>query len=447
MRKMPFSQEAEQCVLGAILIDQITIKKIAHQLEINDFYKLQHRYIFEAMLAIDAGGDDIDYTTLLNALTSQNREVEVGGIDYLVELSNILPTAENVDSYVHIVKDKSLARQVIQMATDIAEATYEGKKSTEELIEMTEEQVYEVTKKRRSSDFRRISNVVTEVISGIEEHRNNKGHITGLSTGFIDLDDATLGLQDGALIILAARPAVGKSAFAINIAYNIAEKAKNVAIFSLEMSAEQIVTRLLSSVSGINSLKIQSGNINSKEWLQIETAATMLAEKNIYFDDQSGTSISEVYAKCRQLAQEDKLDFVVIDYLQLLSGSGNYGGNRVSEVGEISRKLKNLARDLKVPVLALSQLSRGVENRQDKRPNMADLRESGSIEQDADIVMFMYRDDYYNKEESDKPGVVEVSLAKNRSGSTGDFEVLFVKEIGLFRNKKEEESESQSIYD
>ncbi len=446
MKKMPYSPEAEQCVLGAILIDQNTIKKVAPRLEIEDFYKLSHKHIYESMIDIDANGNDIDYTTLLDALTSKSLDGEVGGIDYLIELSNILPTAENVDSYINIVKDKSLARQVIQMATNIAEASYLGTKSTDELIEMTEEQVYEVTKKRRSADFRKISNVVSEVISGIEKHRNNKGHVTGLSSGFIDFDDATLGLQPGALIILAARPAVGKSAYAINIAYNVAEKGQNVAIFSLEMSAEQIVTRLLSSVSGINSMKIQSGNINSKEWQQIEYAAAMLGKKNIYFDDQSGTSISDVYAKCRQLSQEGKLDFVVIDYLQLLSGTGNYSGNRVTEVSEISRKLKNLARDLKVPVLALSQLSRGVENRQDKRPNMADLRESGSIEQDADIVMFMYRDDYYN-EESDAPGVVEIALAKNRSGSTTKFEVLFAKEIGLFRNMKKEERRSESIYD
>lgn len=446
MKKMPYSQEAEQCVLGAILIDQQAIKRIAHRLETEDFYKLSHRHIFEAMIDIDSQGNDIDYTTLLDMLSTKNLEGEVGGLDYLIELSNILPSAENVDSYVNIVKDKSLARQVIQMATNIAEASYTGQVSTDELIEMTEEQVYEVTKKRRSADFRKISNVVSEVVVGIEKHRNNKGHVTGLSSGFIDFDDATLGLQDGALIILAARPAVGKSAFAINMAYNVAEKGNNVAIFSLEMSAEQIVTRLLSSVSGINNLKIQSGNINSKEWQQIEYAAAMLAKKNIYFDDQSGTSISDVYAKCRQLAQEDKLDFVVIDYLQLLSGTGRYAGNRVTEVSEISRKLKNLARDLKVPVLALSQLSRGVENRQDKRPNMADLRESGSIEQDADIVMFMYRDDYYN-DESEAPGVVEISLAKNRSGSTTKFEVLFAKEIGLFRNMKKEEQRSDSIYD
>ncbi len=446
MKKMPYSHESEQCVLGAVLIDQATIKKIAPRLDVEDFYKLSHKHIYNAMIDIDSQGNDVDYTTLLDALTNKNLESEVGGIDYLIELSNILPTAENVDSYVNIVKDKSLARQVIQMATNIAEASYSQQVSSDELIEMTEEQVYEVTKKRRSANFRKISSVVTEVVQGIERHKNHKGHVTGLSSGFADFDDATLGLQDGALVILAARPAVGKSAFAINIAYNVAEKGSNVAFFSLEMSAEQIVTRLLSSVSGINSMKIMSGNINSKEWQQIEFAAAMLGKKNIYFDDQSGTSVADVYAKCRQMAQEDKLDFVVIDYLQLLSGSVKYQGNRVSEVSEISRKLKNLARDLKVPVLALSQLSRGVENRQDKRPNMSDLRESGSIEQDADVVMFMYRDDYYN-EESDAPGVVEISIAKNRSGATTKFEVLFAKEIGLFRNMRKDEYKSNSIYD
>jgi replicative DNA helicase len=346
----------------------------------------------------------------------------------------MLPTAENVDSYIDIVKNKSLARQVIQMATNIAEQSYEQELEIDQLFDFSEQQLFEVTKQRKSADFRPIGTVVNEVIAGIEKHKNKEGFIIGLPTGYMDLDDRTLGFQEGNLIILAARPSVGKSAFAINLAYNIAEKNKHVAFFSLEMSAEQIVTRLLSTVSSINNQALQSGNINSRQWRQVEHAATLLSRMNIYFDDASTSNVGEVYTKCRQLKQEGNLDFVVIDYLQLLTGTGNYAGNRVVEVSEISRRLKNLARDLGVPVLALSQLSRNVEQRTDKRPNMADLRESGSIEQDADIVMFMYRDDYYNPETTTTPNIVEVSIAKNRSGATGKFDLLFVKDYGSFRN-------------
>ncbi|QVK21526.1 replicative DNA helicase [Mycoplasmatota bacterium] len=433
MKKMPFNLEAEQCVLGAVLIDENTIRRVSQRLEKEDFYKVAHQHIFDVMVYLDNQGTDIDYTTILEVLTNKGFEREVGGIDYLVELSNILPTAENVDSYIDIVKNKALSRQIISMATNIAEASYKQDISTEELIELTEEKVFEVTKKRKSADFRRISSVVKDVIVGIEKNKNSDGELTGASSGFVDFDNSTLGLQKGDLIILAARPAMGKSAFAINIAYNVAKQGKHVAIFSLEMSAEQIVTRLLSSVSTINNMKIRSGNVSSKEWQKIEFAGHSLSKLNIYFDDESGSKITDVYAKCRQLAQDDKLDFIVIDYLQLLTGSGNYGGNRVVEVSEISRKLKNLARDLNIPVLALSQLSRGVETRQDKRPNMSDLRESGSIEQDADIVMFLYRDDYYDEDSAEK-GKVEVDIKKNRSGSINKFEVLFAKEIGLFKN-------------
>lgn len=442
MKKMPYSHEAEQCVLGAILVDQNASERIAQKLIKEDFYNVNHAHIYEAILELRNRRIDIDYATILDLLTSKGLINDVGGVEYLMELGNILPTAENVDSYVEIVRDKSLSRQVIQMATKIAESSYHQDLTIDELMELTEQEVYEVTKKRKSSEFRNISSVVDEVIDGVEKHKNREGFLVGLPTGYADLDDYTLGLQDGALIILAARPSMGKSALAINLGYNVAEKEqKHVALFSLEMSAEQITTRLLSSVSGINNMYIQSGRINSRQWRQLEHAGSLLKRLNIYFDDTSSTSVSDVYTKCRQLKQDGKLDFVIIDYLQLLTGSGQYSGNRVTEVSEISRKLKNLARDLEVPVLALSQLSRNVENRPDRRPNMADLRESGSIEQDADIVMFMYRDDYYNPENSEKPGIVEVRLAKNRSGSIGSCDLLFVKECGLFKDLTSRESD------
>jgi replicative DNA helicase len=434
MKKMPFSLEAEQSVLGAILIDERVMQRALQRLVKEDFYKPSHMAIYEVMETLSVRKMDLDYATIISVLEERNLVEETGGLDYLLELANMLPTAENVDSYIDIVKNKSLARQVIRMATNIAEQTYEQQLDIGALFDYTEQQLFEVTKQRKSAEFRSIGTVVHEVISGIERHKNKEGHIVGLPTGYLDLDDRTLGFQDGNLIILAARPSVGKSAFAINLAYNIAEKNHHVAFFSLEMSAEQIVTRMLSTVSSINNQSLQTGNINSRQWRQVEHAATLLSRLNIYFDDASSSNIGEVYAKCRQLKQEEKLDFVVIDYLQLLTGTGNYGGNRVVEVSEISRRLKNLARDLGVPVLALSQLSRNVEQRTDKRPNMADLRESGSIEQDADIVMFMYRDDYYNPETTTQPNIVEVSISKNRSGATGKFDLLFVKDFGSFRN-------------
>lgn len=434
MKKMPFSLEAEQSVLGAILIDERVMQRALQRLVKEDFYKISHSHIFDAMVQLTNRKLDLDYATIMSTLEERGHVQEVGGLEYLLELANMLPTAENVDSYIDIVKNKSLARQVIQMATNIAEQSYEQDLEIDQLFDFSEQQLFEVTKQRKSADFRPIGTVVNEVISGIEKHKNKEGFIIGLPTGYIDLDDRTLGFQEGNLIILAARPSVGKSAFAINLAYNIAEKNKHVAFFSLEMSAEQIVTRLLSTVSSINNQALQSGNINSRQWRQVEHAATLLSRMNIYFDDASSSNVGEVYTKCRQLKQEGNLDFVVIDYLQLLTGTGNYSGNRVVEVSEISRRLKNLARDLGVPVLALSQLSRNVEQRTDKRPNMADLRESGSIEQDADIVMFMYRDDYYNPETTTTPNIVEVSIAKNRSGATGKFDLLFVKDYGSFRN-------------
>jgi replicative DNA helicase len=434
MKKMPFSLEAEQSVLGAILIDERVMQRALQRLYKTDFYKVSHAHIYDAMETLSTRKIDLDYATIISVLEERNLVEEIGGIDYLLELANLLPTAENVDSYIDIVKNKSLARQVIQMATNIAEQTYEQQLEIGELFDYTEQQLFEVTKQRKSVEFRPIGSVVNEVISGIEKHKNKDGFLVGLPTGYLDLDDRTLGFQDGNLIILAARPSVGKSAFAINLAYNIAEKNNHVAFFSLEMSAEQIVTRMLSTVSSINNQALQSGNINSRQWRQVEHAATLLSRLNIYFDDAASSNVGEVYTKCRQLKQENKLDFVVIDYLQLLTGTGNYGGNRVVEVSEISRRLKNLARDLGVPVLALSQLSRNVEQRTDKRPNMADLRESGSIEQDADIVMFMYRDDYYNPETTSQPNIVEISISKNRSGATGKFDLLFVKDYGSFRN-------------
>ncbi len=438
MKKVPFSMEAEQSLLGSILVDQNAIRRISDIVSPEDFYMPKHQMIYRVMLDLYKNELAIDYATVENGLNNVNQLSDTGGINYLIELSELLPSAANSETYGHLVKDKSFARLIIRTCNSIVEKTYAQNITADEILDIVEDEVLGLTKKRRSIEFKKITNIVNSVLSDIEEKKKRGADIVGLSTGFYDLDKYLLGLQKGSLLILAARPSVGKSALAINLAYNVAETDKHVAIFSLEMPAEQIVQRMLASVSSVEGMKIQSGNISDDEWRKIGHAGTLLKGKNIYFDDKSGVNINEVYAKCRDLFQEEKLDLVVIDYLQLLSGSGKYAGNRVVEVSEISRKLKNLARDLNVPVIALSQLSRQVENRQDKRPNMADLRESGSIEQDADIVMFMYRDDYYNKE-SETPNLVEINIAKNRSGETGKVELLFAKQISLLRNRSKVE--------
>lgn len=434
-KRIPYNMEAEQAVLGAIFIDERVYNDISVNLETEDFYYNRHKLIYEAMTELYKSEVNIDFTTLTDILDKKDQLKDAGGLDYLFELSQMVPTAANVDHYIKIVRDKAVSRKLIDTCNNIISEIYDQKLSIDDMIDNAERNVLNVTKFRRTTEFKPLYDVVEQVVTNIEENRMHKGELTGLKTGYYDLDKMTLGLQKNDLIIIAARPSMGKSALAMNIATQVAKNNDNVgvAVFSLEMSAEQLVTRMLSAESSIDNSVIRSGKFHETDWDKILVSKTSLQKLNIYFDDKPGLKVAEVRAKCRKLASEGNLDLVLIDYLQLLYGSDSYKGNRQQEVSEISRSLKDLARELEIPVVALSQLSRNVENRTEKIPIMADLRESGSIEQDADIVMFLYRDDYYNKDSKFK-NVVDIIFAKNRHGSVGDFRLLFTREISLFRN-------------
>ncbi len=441
-KQKPFSLDAEQNVLGAVFIDPNTIKTISDVLDEDDFYHHRHRLIYAAINALYDDLIDIDYTTLINRLESQGMLNDAGGAEYILKLSDTTPSIANLEHYINIVHDKAVIRNMIDVAQEIAKKGYETA-DVNDFINDAEKKVFDVAHSRRTGDFITLKEVTEEVIRKTEEARNNKDEITGLDSGFEVLNHYTLGLQPTELYIIAARPSMGKSAFALNIATNIA-KLKNrpyIAFFSLEMGVDQLVGRMLSSEGNVNSYHLKTGNLNPNEWQQLSVASDRLAKLNILFDDSGTVKVTDLRQKCRKLAQENRLDLVVIDYLQLLSGSQHYT-NRVQEVSEISRMLKEMARELKIPVVALSQLSRSVEQRPDKIPIMADLRESGSIEQDADVVLFLYRDDYYNKDKSERPNQVDVLVAKNRSGATNmkGFPLLFRKDYSQFRTKRTTDS-------
>lgn len=436
-KQMPFSQEAEQSILGSIFFDPNISIRIIGEIEDSDFYFNNNALIFSAIKALVESEKKIDIISVTSLLKSRNLLEQVGGISYIRNLTELMPSSANIDTYISIVKSKSLLRQVIKSCDDIKEKMIsEQDSNVDDLLDYCEDKIYNITNQRKSDSFDEIRNVLNELINNIEMNRSRGNIVSGISSGFRKYDELTLGFQPGELVILAARPAMGKSALAINMAMNVARNGKSVAIFTLEMSSEQVALRMLSATSKVNSRKLRNGiEITNQEWKNVAAAKNELENYNIYFEDSSGIKISELYTKCRQLRQQNKLDFVVIDYLQLLSGTVNYGGNRVTEVSEISRKLKNLARDLRVPVLALSQLSRNVESRSDKHPQMSDLRESGSIEQDADIVMFLYRENYY--EPTDTPSnreTVELDIKKNRSGGLGKCDLVFTKSIGEFHD-------------
>lgn len=436
IKQLPFNNGAEQSVLAAVFIDPKQIIVAADQLSVDDFFDYQHQLIFQAMVDLFDNDLKIDYQTVIAKLEENNNVLKAGGVDYIVDLSNHLPTAFNINSYIEIVLESSLRREAIKLAGKIVEEGYENKSSVADFISNAEEQIFALSKKRRTSEFTKLSSIMDEVKEKIEKNRNKKDGITGLATGFSYFDNLSSGLQPEELIILAARPSMGKSAFAMNLALNVAKRNKKgkagVAVFSLEMSNSQLAARMLSSESQVESHKIRNGQLTSKEWQFIETGRHSLSQLNIYFDDSSAVTVSEIRAKCRKLSQEGNLDFVVIDYLQLIASDGRTN-NRQEEVAKISRSLKQMARELKVPIMALSQLSRSVESREDKRPLLSDLRESGSIEQDADIVLFLFRQDYYDKNIQDNSSVVELNVAKNRQGASGiTLEFLFDREYSRF---------------
>lgn len=444
----PHSDEAERAVLGGIFLNADTLPDAQEYVTADDFYKKAHRLLFQAMTDLQDNGTAIDTVTVSDYLDNHNNLDDIGGVGYITDLVAATPIASNVVYYAKIVQQKSMLRKLISTAQNIASRSYTEQDDVEGLVEDAERQIMDVSENRNQAGFKQIKDVLNQAMAQIDQLYQNDQAITGLPTGFRDLDKITTGLHEDEMIILAARPAVGKTAFALNIAQNVGTKTdKSVAIFSLEMGAEQLVNRMLCSEGSIDANHLRTGQLNEEEWQNLIIAMGSLSKAKIYMDDTPGIRMAEIRAKCRRLAREQgDLGLIIIDYLQLIEGSGQE--NRQQEVSAVSRQLKKLAKELHVPVIALSQLSRGVEQRQDKRPVLSDIRESGSIEQDADIVAFLYRDDYYRDAEGDEDdddqggnddgddnvGEVEVIIEKNRSGPRGTVKLLFVKSYNKFTN-------------
>ncbi|HLG27751.1 MAG TPA: replicative DNA helicase, partial [Paenisporosarcina sp.] len=427
-------QEAEQSVIGAIFLEPQALITAAEILQYEDFYRVAHQKIFQTMNRLSDQGKPIDVVTVTEELSSKKELEDVGGLSYLTEIANSVPTAANIAHYARIVEEKALLRRLIRVATNIVEDGFTREDEVEALLSEAEKKMMEVSNRKNAGDFRHIKDVLVQTYDNIELLHARKGDITGVPTGFRDLDKITAGFQRNDLIIVAARPSVGKTAFALNVAQNVATKTEeNVAIFSLEMGAEQLVMRMLCAEGNIDAQVLRTGALTAEDWRKLTMAMGSLSNAGIFIDDTPGIRINEIRSKCRRLKQEFGLGMIMIDYLQLIVGSSNGKENRQQEVSEISRSLKSLARELQVPVIALSQLSRGVEQRQDKRPMMSDLRESGSIEQDADIVSFLYREDYYDKE-TENQNMIEIIIAKQRNGPTGTVTLAFVKEFNKFVN-------------
>ncbi|MGG1572824.1 replicative DNA helicase [Fictibacillus sp. NRS-1165] len=430
----PQNIEAEQAVLGAIFLEPEALVTASEILIPEDFYRASHQRIYQVMIDLSEKGEPVDLVTVTSDLADRKLLDEIGGVSYLSDLANSSPTAANIDYYSKIVEEKSLLRRLIRAATEIAANGYAREEEVEAVLNEAEKAILEVANRKNGGAFISIKDVLVAAYDNIEQLHNRKGDITGIPTGFADLDRMTAGFQRNDLIIVAARPSVGKTAFALNIAQNVATKTdENVAIFSLEMGAEQLVMRMLCAEGNIDAQRLRTGSLIPEDWQKLTMAMGSLSAAGIYIDDTPGVRIGDIRSKCRRLKQEKGLGMILIDYLQLIQGNGRAGENRQQEVSEISRSLKALARELQVPVIALSQLSRGVESRQDKRPMMSDIRESGSIEQDADIVAFLYRDDYYDKE-SESKNIIEIIIAKQRNGPTGTVELAFVKEYNKFVN-------------
>lgn len=443
LRMQPQDILAEQSVLGAIFIDEGKLVFVREYIEAEDFFKHTHRLIFAAMVALSERNEAIDATTMRNYLANHGDLENIGGLAYLAEVINSVPTSANAEYYAKIVAEKSNLRKLIDRLTDSVNQAYEGADDADTIIANAEKALIDVSEGASWSGFKRIDDVLNLNFENLEARSQQTSDITGIASGYPALDNMTTGFHEEELIILAARPAVGKTAFALNVAQNIGTKlGLTVAIFSLEMGAESLVDRMLAAEGVINSRSIRTGQLTDEEWQKLMIAQSNLARASIYIDDTPGIRITEIRSRARKLAQETgNLGLVLIDYLQLITGNGRE--SRQQEVSEISRQLKILAKELKVPVIALSQLSRSIEQRQDKKPMLSDLRESGSIEQDADIVAFLHRDDYYHNEEEEggiPNNTVEVIIEKNRSGARGSVELMFQKEYNKFSSisKREE---------
>ena len=439
VKTIPSDLIAEQSVLGAMFLSKLAIEKAAEVLTKKSFYDEKNGIIFQAIVDLNEKKVPIDLTTVTTELNQSKKLNEVGNVEYLTEVINTVPTASNVDFYIKSVEDNYLLRNVIDTSTEIATLAYENEGEVSEVLDQVEQKVVKILRNRRSSEFQSIQEVLTNVQKNLEKLSETKGKITGIPTGWAELDRMTSGLHENQLIILAARPAMGKTAFALNLATNVATKTdKTVAIFSLEMGAEQLANRILSSLGQIEGTKLTSGNLLNNDWKRITEARSQLSNAKIYISDDVGVTVGDIKSKCRRLStSEDGLDLVIIDHLQLLTMGGNYGNNRQAEITDISRNLKKMAMELNIPVVALAQLSRGVESREDKRPKMSDLRESGSIEQDADIVALLYRDDYYqspkdSQAEAPDPSLSELIIGKHRNGPNGKIDLLFRKNTSTF---------------
>ena len=437
---LPHDLVAEQSVLGAVFISPETMASLADELVPDDFYKPANKIVFKTMLSLLEKGEPIDATTMVSALTNQGDISNIGGINYVVELVNSTPTSKNVEHYAKLVKEKATLRKVIAELSKSLSSAYQGDISINEIIEKTEKSILDISNQNAGTGFRNVADILDTHMQIVETRSQTDGFVTGLSTGFVGLDKITTGLHEGNLIILAARPAMGKTALALNIAKHVATmERKPAVIFSLEMGAEELIERMVASEGMVPGYHLKTGNLSTDEWKRLVHAQSNLYDVPIFVDDTAGIRISEIRSKARKLSQEmGGLGIIIIDYLQLITGSKRE--NRQQIVSEISRELKILAKDLRVPVIALSQLSRSVEQRQDKRPMLSDLRESGSIEQDADIVAFLYREAYYQKEQADSQeanNVTELILEKNRHGSLGTVKLYFHKEYTKFSSVEE----------
>lgn len=430
----PHDLEAEQAIIGSMLTDRDAVISAIEILKEEDFYREDNKAIYTAILNLYNRAEPIDIITVKSELESMGKFEQVGGLEYLAELPEKVPTTANAMKYIKIVEEKSTLRRLIKTANEIIELGYSPTEDVEDIMEGAEKKIFNIMQEKNQKGYAPIKDVLVESFTKLEELYNRKQHITGVPSGFTELDYRTAGFHGSELILIAARPAMGKTAFALNIATNAAVKANvPVAVFSLEMSKEQLVNRILCSESMVDSNKVRTGKLEEDDWTKLAGAIGPLSEAEIFIDDTPGINITEIRAKCRKLKLEKNIGMIVIDYLQLIQGSNKRGGSREQEISEISRSLKILAKELDVPVIALSQLSRAAEQRPDHRPMLSDLRESGAIEQDADIVMFLYRDDYYNQD-SEKKDIAEIIIAKHRGGSTGTVELLWLGSYTKFVN-------------
>ncbi|MDD4547375.1 MAG: replicative DNA helicase [Bacilli bacterium] len=442
-KTLPHNLESEQAVLGSMFISKYALQKCVESLTSDLFFLDAHSKIFTVIADLAEAGTVIDYTTVTAELDKRQWLKLIGNVEYLAEITNKVASAANIDAYIKIVLENATLRRLIEEATEIVTSAYTSTESLNEVLDNAERKILNVVKTRKGTEFRTIQDVLFKAQSDLEKLAQQKGEITGLPTGFYDLDKLTSGLHPNELIIIAARPGMGKTAFALNLACHVAINTDQaVAVFNMEMGAEQLAMRMLASLGQIDGNKLRTGRLEHNDWKRVNEAISRLADTKMYVDDTPGMTIGEIRAKCRRLASSNNgLGLIVIDYLQLISGSAKYAGNRQMEISEISRSLKTLAMELEVPVIALAQLSRSVEGRENKRPLLSDLRESGSIEQDADIVSFLYRDDYYNKEAviDENTSKSEFIIGKHRNGPTATIDLMFIKNTSTFRNYVNEE--------